>query len=40
MYLSKIYMATAELFAWTITIILLSTLFEKLVLWLLRRVGK
>lgn len=40
MYLSKIYMDTAELFAWTLTVILLSTVFEKAVLWLLRRVGK
>ena len=40
MYLSKIYMATAELFAWTFTVIVLSTIFEKVVLWLLRRVGK
>ncbi|MBQ1410062.1 MAG: ABC transporter permease subunit [Oscillospiraceae bacterium] len=40
MYLSKIYMATAELFAWTLTVILLSTVFERTVLWLLRRVGK
>jgi len=39
-YLSKIYMDTAELFAWTLTVILLSTVFEKAVLWLLRRVGK
>ncbi|MBO4418294.1 MAG: ABC transporter permease subunit [Oscillospiraceae bacterium] len=40
LYLSKVYMATAELFAWTLTVILLSTVFEKAVLWLLRRVGK
>ena len=40
MYLSKIYMDTAELFAWSLTVILLSTVFEKAVLWLLRRVGK
>ena len=40
MYLSKIYMDTAELFAWTLTVILLSAVFEKAVLWLLRRVGK
>lgn len=40
MYLSKIYMDTAELFAWTLTVILLSTVFEKAVLCMLRRVGK
>lgn len=40
MYLSKVYMATAELFAWTFTVILLSMCFEMLVLRLLRRVGK
>ena len=40
MYLSKVYMATGELFAWTLTVILLSTLFEKLVLGLLKEVGK
>ena len=40
MYLSKIYMDTAELFAWTLSVIVLSMLFEKAVLWLLRRVGK
>ena len=39
LYLSKIYMATAELFAWTLTVILLSTAFEKAVLWLLRKAG-
>lgn len=40
LYLSKVYLATAELFAWTLTVILLSTVFEKAVLWLLRKVGK
>ncbi len=40
MYLAKVYMATAELFAWTLTVILLSSLFEKLVLRLLKEVGK
>ena len=40
MYLSKIYMDTAELFAWTLTVILLSALFEKAVLWLLGKAGK
>ena len=40
LYLSKVYMATAELFAWTLTVILLSMLFEKAVMWLLRKAGK
>ena len=40
LYLSKVYMATGELFAWTLTVILLSTFFEKLVLRLLKEVGK
>lgn len=40
MYLSKIYLATAELFAWTLTVILLSMAFERAVRWLLRKVGK
>ena len=40
LYLSKIYMDTAELFAWTLTVILLSSAFEKAVLWLLRKVEK
>ena len=39
LYLSKIYMATAELFAWTLTVIVLSILFEKAVMWLLRKAG-
>lgn len=34
LYLSKIYLNTAGVFAWTAVIILLSVLFEKLVLWL------
>lgn len=40
MYLAKIYMDTAELFAWTLTVIVLSALFEKAVLWLLGKAGK
>ena len=32
LYLSKIYLATADLFAWTFVIILISALFEKLFL--------
>lgn len=36
-YLSKIYLDTAGLFAWTLTVILLSFLFEKAVLHLLKK---
>lgn len=32
LYQAKIYLSTAELFAWTLTVILLSTVFEKLFL--------
>ena len=34
LYLSKVYLDTAELFGWTAVIIVLCGLFEKLVLWL------
>lgn len=37
LYMSKIYLDTAGLFAWTVTIVLVSLLFEKMVLWLFRR---
>ncbi len=37
LYLSKIYLDTAGLFAWTLTIVLLSFCFEKAVLWLMQR---
>ena len=36
LYMSKIYLDTAGVFAWTIVIILASLLFEKMVLWLWR----
>lgn len=39
MYYSKLYMNTAEVFAWTAVVIVLSLAFEKLVLHLLRLVG-
>lgn len=35
LYLAKIYLSTADLFAWTLVIILLSMLFETFFLWLL-----
>jgi len=37
LYLSKIYLETADLFAWTLVIILVSFLFEKAVLWVCGR---
>lgn len=37
LYMSKIYLDTAGLFAWTAVVILLSFCFEKLVLWLAGR---
>lgn len=40
LYLSKIYLNTAELFAWTLVIILVSAGFERLFLVVLNRVGK
>lgn len=36
LYMAKIYFSTAELFAWTFVIIVISGLFEKAFLWLLR----
>ncbi len=37
LYMSKIYLSTAELFAWTFVIICVSVLFEKVFLLLLRK---
>jgi|GEM_PF-334197 len=37
MYMSKIYLDSAGLFAWTVVIVVISVLCEKLVLWLIRR---
>ena len=37
LYLSKIYLNTAGVFAWTTVVILISVLFEKLILWLAHR---
>lgn len=39
-YMSKIYLDTAGLFSWTFIVIILSFLFEKSVLFLLRRFGE
>jgi len=37
LYLSKVYLDTAGIFAWTAVVIMLSVLFEKAVLWLAER---
>lgn len=37
LYMAKIYLSTDELLAWTLVVILLSALFERLCLWLLGR---
>lgn len=37
LYTAKIYLEIPELFAWTVTIVAVSAVFEKLVLWLLDR---
>lgn len=39
-YLSKIYLETPELFAWTITLIVLSILFEKIITFILVKLQK
>ena len=40
LYLAKIYLSTAELFAWTFVIVVLSVLFERAFLALLRLTGR
>ena len=40
LYYSKLFLNTADLFAWTVVIVLLSVAFEKLVLFLLERLMK
>jgi len=39
LYMAKIYLSTAELFAWTLTIIAVSTVFEKAVLLIFKRLA-
>lgn len=39
LYMAKIYLNTADLFAWTIVIILLSALTEKLLIYLLNKIS-
>lgn len=40
LHLSKIYLETPQVFAWTVTAVALSLLLEKGLLWLLRRWGR
>lgn len=39
LYDAKLYMNTADIFAWTVVVIILSLLFEKIVIRLLRKIG-
>ncbi|MBE6878077.1 MAG: ABC transporter permease subunit [Ruminococcaceae bacterium] len=38
LYQAKLYLATADLFSWTVTIILVSVLFEKAVMFIINRI--
>ncbi|MBR5779586.1 MAG: ABC transporter permease subunit [Clostridia bacterium] len=40
LYYSKLFLNTADLFAWTVVIVLLSIIFEKLFLFILKRILK
>ena len=40
LYMSKIYLDTAGLLAWTLMIVLISFLFEKAVLWIVKKFGE
>ena len=37
---AKVYLDTPDLFAWTVVIVCISMLFEKLVLWLIRAAAR
>lgn len=39
LYMAKIYLSTAELFAWTLTIIVISAVFERLFLFVLKKLA-
>lgn len=39
LYTAKIYLETADLFAWTIVVLILCSVFEKAVFFLLRKIG-
>ena len=38
LYQAKLYLATSDLFAWTVVIVLISIAFEKVVLWTVNRI--
>lgn len=40
LYMAKLYLETADVLAWTIMIIVISSAFEKAILWLIRRGGR
>lgn len=40
LYEAKLYFMTKELFAWTVVIILISILFEKVVMWFIKRLQR
>ncbi|MFR5601759.1 MAG: ABC transporter permease [Lachnospiraceae bacterium] len=39
LYMAKIYLSTADLFAWTLVVIVISILFERLFMYFLNRLG-
>mgnify|MGYP000536328778 CR=1 FL=1 len=40
LYEAKIYLMTKELFAWTTVIIIISIVFEKIVMWIIKKISK
>ena len=40
LYNAKLYLATADLFSWTVTIVIVSILFEKVILWAVNKMFK
>jgi NitT/TauT family transport system permease protein len=38
LYNAKLYLATADLFSWTVTIVIVSILFEKVILWAVNKI--
>ena len=38
LYNAKLYLATADLFSWTVTIVIVSIIFEKVILWTVNRI--
>jgi NitT/TauT family transport system permease protein len=37
-YASKIYLETTDLFSWTVVVVILSVIFEKLILWSMKKI--